>query len=90
MTLLDKLTYVINKLQEENYPELNCQNLYKDSKYVATITRENKDNCLSYNLYMKLKPNNYYKKINGIKVLEPLSHSFVIVFSENIMYFVTF
>lgn len=90
MTLLDKLTYVITKLQEENYPKLNTYSLYKDSKYMATITKENEDNCLVYNLYMNMKPNDYYTKINGVKVLEPSSHVFVIVFSKDIMYFVTF
>ena len=83
MTLLDKLTYVITKLQEENYPKLNTYSLYKDSKYIATITKENEDKCLVYNLYMNMKP-------NDVKVLEPLSYDFVIVFSKDIMYFVTF
>ena len=90
MTSLNKLTYVINKLQKENYPELYCYHLYKDSEYVATITKENEYNCLVYNDYMDKFPNKYYTKINEVKVLEPLSDSFVIVFSEDVIYFITF
>ena len=90
MTTLDKLTCIINKLQEENYPILNTYSLYKDSEYIATISTENADNRLVYNDYMYRKPDNYYTKINGIKVLEPLPYNFVIVFNEDVMYFVTF
>ena len=90
MTILDKLTYVITKLQEENYPIVNTYSLYKDSEYIATISFENKDNRLVYNEYMYRKPNNYYTKINEVKVLQPLPDNFVIVFNEDVMYFVTF
>lgn len=90
MRTLDKLTHVINKLQEENYPKLDTYSLYKDSEYIATISSENENNRLTYNNYMDRKPNNYYTEINGVKVLEPMQGSFVIVFNENVMYFVTF
>ena len=90
MTLIDKLTYIINKLKNEKYPHLHCYNLYKDSEYIATISTENEDNCLVYNEYMYRKPNNYYTKIDEVKVLEPQPNCFVIVYNEDNMYFVTF
>ena len=63
MKTIDKLTYIITKLQEENYPILNTYSLYKDSEYIATISTENEVNRLVYNGYMYRKPNNYYTKI---------------------------
>ena len=90
MKTIDKLTYIITKLQEENYPILNAYSLYKDSKYIAIISTEDENNRLVYNEYMYRKPNNYYTKIDEVKVLEPIPDNFVIVFNKDVMYFVTF